>query len=553
MKKTCRIVAVLLIIAMLSTCVYATETSEESVEPEQNTQMEELPESDDSEAFVTEEAQEIPEYIKELRFAGGQAASDGSVTLNFEWSLADGERKPDGYKVYINETEKELPDLETPEYLEADRTSVSFEGLKKGKTYYIAVQPYVSEDGAEKDGAVCFNSGLYIDDPEITKLTPTDKTVTVTFKQVEGASYYILRNETLKTDTEISFGKTTAVVKGLTNNKSYSFSMIAVYEKDGQSQSTESAVKSTTTKITVPGKPTLKLDAYNKGAILSWTKVSGATSYQVYRWYNNKWTRIKTLKTTTYKNTGLKLNKKYKYKVRAVRTVGNKSAYGAYSAVKSITAKSYLTGSIKIGYSSGVLIRPAKKYKEGSSTKVVSESMIAAGTRITIIKTKKIGEYKMANIKLSNGTKYWIRRGNISFYAPYTTKDYTKKTKENFVNKKKYSSKTKYLLFICNYTQKTYVFKGKKGAWKLYKTFKCVTGKASTRTPLGVFKIYNKHRYGWSYQYVSYFKSRNAFHSKPYGTSVMGQPASNGCIRLYDNDAKFVYQCVPKGTTVVSY
>lgn len=553
MKKTCRIVAVLLIMAMFSTCVYATETSEEPDEPEQKTQIEELPAEDDGETFVTEETQEIPEYIKELRFAGGQVASDGSVTLNFEWSLADGEKLPDGYKVYINESRKELPDLGTPEVLEADRTSVSFEGLKKGKEYYIAVQPYISEGSAEKDGVVCFSSGLYIDRSEITSLTPTDKTVTVNFKQVEGVSYYILRNETLKEDTKISSGKTTAVVKNLDNNRKYSFRVIAVYEKDGQSQSTESAVKSVTTKVTVPGKTALKLDEYNKGAILSWNKVKGATSYQVYRWYNDKWTKIKTLKTTTYKNTGLKLNKKYKYKVRAVRTVGNKSAYGTYSAIKTITAKSYLTGTIKIGYSSGVLIRPAKKYKEGSATKVDAESMIPAGTRITIIETKKIGEYKMAHIKLSNGKKYWIRRGNISFYAPYTTKDYTKKTKEDFVNKKKYSSKTKYLLFICHYTQKTYVFKGKKGAWKLYKTFKCVTGKASTRTPLGVYKIYNKHRYGWSYQYVSYFKSRNAFHSKPYGTSVMGQPASNGCIRLYDNDAKFIYQCVPKGTTVVSY
>ena len=553
MKKTCRIVAVLLIMAMFSTCVYATEIPEGSDAPEQKIQTEEFPAAGDSEAIRTVEAQETVEYIKELRFAGGQESSSGGVTLNFEWSLADGEQIPDGYKVYINETRKELPDLGTPELLEADRTSVSFEGLKKGKVYYIAVQPYISEDGTEKDGAVCFSSGLYIDRPEITSLVPTDKTVTVNFKQVEGASYYILRNETLEEDTKISYGKTTAVVKNLDNNRKYSFRVIAVYEKDGQSQSAESDVKSVTTKITVPGKPALKLDEYNKGAILSWNKVKGATSYQVYRWYNDKWTKIKTLKTTSYKNTGLKLNKKYKYRVRAVRTVGNKSAYGKYSAVKSITAKAYLTGDIKIGYSSGVLIRPAKKYKEGSSTKLAGKSMIAAGTRITIIKTEKIGNYTMANIKLANGKKYWIRKGNISFYAPYTTKDYTKKTKEDFVNKKNYSSKTKYLLFICHYTQKTYVFKGKKGEWKLYKNFKCVTGKASTRTPRGVYKIYDKHRFGWSYQYVSYFKSKNAFHSRPYGTSVMSRPASNGCIRLYDNDAKFIYNSVPKGTTVVSY
>ena len=143
---------------------------------------------------------------------------------------------------------------------------------------------------------------------------------------------------------------------------------------------------------------------------------------------------------------------------------------------------------------------------------------------------------------------------NIRYGAPYTTKDYTTEVKENFVNKKGYSSKTKYLLFISHYTQRVYLFKGSKGKWDLQKTYRCATGKASTKTPRGVFKITKKaKRTPAGSKYVSYFKSWNAFHARPFGSTTMGKPASNGCIRLYDKDAIYIYKKIPKRTTVVSY
>ena len=142
----------------------------------------------------------------------------------------------------------------------------------------------------------------------------------------------------------------------------------------------------------------------------------------------------------------------------------------------------------------------------------------------------------------------------MNFNAPYTTKDYTTEVKENFVNKKGYSSKTNYLLFISHYTQKVYIYKGSKGKWDLKKTFKCATGKSYTRTPVGTYKLYKKaKRTAAGSKYASYFCSPNAFHARPYGSKTMGKPASNGCIRLYDNHAIYIYKNIPKNTTVVSY
>ena len=202
-------------------------------------------------------------------------------------------------------------------------------------------------------------------------------------------------------------------------------------------------------------------------------------------------------------------------------------------------------------------MRPAKKYKEGSSTKVESKSLLAAGTRITIIKTRRVSGRTMAYVKTKNsGKTYWIRRGNISFYAPYRTLDYTTQAKEDFVNKKKYSSKSKYLVFICHYTQRTYIFKGKKGHWKQIHNFRIAGGKASTRTPLGKFKVIRKrwHSPTSSAMYVTYFtKGGNSFHSRPAGLYTIGRPVSNGCVRMYTNDAKYIYKTIPKKTTVISY
>ena len=574
MKKLSRIISAILITSMLSTGVYATEmpdayTNDAGSEPKQsveNVQPENTGEDNGSSVegldddTSTVETNVVIDYIKDLKLSGAEI-KDGKVKLDFSWALADETVLPAGYNVYLSETK--LPSDKSSfgdakQTLDADALSVSFEGLSKGKVYYIAVEPYSAD--STTDGQIKFCSGIYIDAPKISKVTPSDTSVKVTFTKVSAATGYKLVNETLNNkETAIEADKTSATIKGLENNKKYTFRVKALYEKDGISQETVSDAVSTTTTVTVPKKPSLsKLEPYNKGAILKWSKVSGATSYEVYRYNNKKWSKIKTVKgAVTYKNTGLKINKEYKYRVRAVRTVSGKSVKGSWSNIRKITVKKYLTGDIRIGYSEGVLMRPAKKYKEGSSTQVESKSLLARGTRITIIKTKRVGGRTMAYIKTKNsGKTYWIRRGNISFYAPYRTLDYTTQAKEDFVNKKKYSSKSKYLVFICHYTQRTYIFKGKKGHWKQIHNFRIAGGKASTRTPMGKFKVIRKrmHSPTSSAMYVTYFTNGgNSFHSRPAGLYTIGRPVSNGCVRMYTNDAKYIYNTIPKKTTVISY
>lgn len=100
------------------------------------------------------------------------------------------------------------------------------------------------------------------------------------------------------------------------------------------------------------------------------------------------------------------------------------------------------------------------------------------------------------------------------------------------------------------------------------KAFLCSTG-LNNATPLGTFSILDKlsrHELNgptWGY-YCSHITSDILFHSIPapttdrtqvpsYKFNVLGQQASQGCIRLAMGDAKWLYDTVPIGTTVVVY
>ncbi len=145
----------------------------------------------------------------------------------------------------------------------------------------------------------------------------------------------------------------------------------------------------------------------------------------------------------------------------------------------------------------------------------------------------------------------------------YTTKKYPKEVRLAFVHYKKYKSKTKYLIWVSLYTQQCNIFEGEKGNWKLIRSFDIASGTAENRTPTGTYQIQYKEK-GWYYNYtkelyVSHYKGRNAFHTRPLYNDgsvcspAIGRPVSHGCIRCYNEDARFIYEECPVGTTVVMY
>ncbi len=79
-----------------------------------------------------------------------------------------------------------------------------------------------------------------------------------------------------------------------------------------------------------------------KSITLSWSKTTGATGYEVYK-YNSqtkKYVKIKTTTSTSYKVTSLNAGTTYKFKVRAYKKVGDSTTiFGTYSSVFSTATK----------------------------------------------------------------------------------------------------------------------------------------------------------------------------------------------------------------------
>ncbi|MFT3951620.1 MAG: fibronectin type III domain-containing protein [Oscillospiraceae bacterium] len=92
-----------------------------------------------------------------------------------------------------------------------------------------------------------------------------------------------------------------------------------------------------------PAKPTAKVSAGTKKATVSWSKVTGATSYEVWRATSasGTYTKARTVSAAAQSAavTGLTTGKTYWFKVRAVTKDGTDTLTGAYSSVVSVKAK----------------------------------------------------------------------------------------------------------------------------------------------------------------------------------------------------------------------
>jgi len=135
----------------------------------------------------------------------------------------------------------------------------------------------------------------------------------------------------------------------------------------------------------------------------------------------------------------------------------------------------------------------------------------------------------------------------------------------------KKSSSTGYLLYVSKSKHQVRVYKGSKGNWSRAYTFTCSVGKSSTPTKSGTFYIGKrglthsyKDDYGNKVKYLYWvhysdgsgrgFNSilywDDGVHSGVYDGNL-GQNNTGGSIRLSLNNAKYIYNYVPDGTTTI--
>lgn len=127
----------------------------------------------------------------------------------------------------------------------------------------------------------------------------------------------------------------------------------------------------------------------------------------------------------------------------------------------------------------------------------------------------------------------------------------------------KYYSSTNYLILVDRGTCMVAVYYGSKGNWKLQYFWPCSPGKASTPTISGEYNVAGKGYYFDSGNsrcyYYTQFKGNYLFHSVLYNKNGtlqdgrLGTPLSHGCVRLDINNAKWIYDNIPRGTHVVIF
>ncbi len=105
------------------------------------------------------------------------------------------------------------------------------------------------------------------------------------------------------------------------------------------------------------GKPNWGKIKYQYGIKLTWSKVKNAKGYEVYRYENANscWTKIKTVKKTTYTLTNMLEGEKVKIRVRAYKKTKSGNEYGKYSGVLSFKTKKMYTKIYKNGKTKGFI------------------------------------------------------------------------------------------------------------------------------------------------------------------------------------------------------
>ncbi len=199
--------------------------------------------------------------------------------------------------------------------------------------------------------------------------------------------------------------------------------------------------------VTAP-KPTASVTT--SGVKVSWNKISGATSYAVYRKTTGGWTKLGTTKSTSYTDKTAKNNVKYTYTVRAITKKGTSGYYSGatatfLSAPKITSVTNAATGvTVKWGKVSGATVYYVYRKTTGGWTKLGSTK----STSFTDKKAKAGTKYTYTIIAAKSGAKssYYGGKAIVRLTVPKLTK-LTATSKKNTLTYGKVTGATSYIIY----------------------------------------------------------------------------------------------------------
>jgi Fibronectin type 3 domain-containing protein len=309
------------------------------------------------------------------------------------------------------------------------------DNLNKNATYYYELYSYKLDDDSNR---------VYSSVKKYTyKTLPTAPTITISnssytslkiswsaISQADGYEIYRATSASgkytlIKTVTGTTFNNT-----GLKFNTSYYYKVRAYSLVNGKKvYGAYSAVKNL--KVLVNSPSLTAVSASYNTTKLTWSKLSGATGYEVYR-YDTKakaWKKITTITknaTVTFTDKSLITGTTYQYRVRGYRTVGGKKIYGVYSKTMIATPIPATPGAtgIAVGSADTKITVPAisgatgyeiRQYSEGLLLDTKNLSKAGAINFQTVLNTDYV--YEVYAYRTVNGTKIYSNAKIINLKA----------------------------------------------------------------------------------------------------------------------------------------
>ncbi|MBO4927025.1 MAG: hypothetical protein J5379_02085 [Clostridiales bacterium] len=258
--------------------------------------------------------------------------------------------------------------------------------------------------------------------PEITKAEPTDTGVQIKWDAVSRYKNYNVYRSTSLNGTysyvaSVTGGTTKYVDKTATGGKTYYYKVRPYKKYEGK---TYYATFSLAKKVTVLSDT--KLTAEPKSGVtmkLSWTAVSGAQSYEIYRSTSasGPYTYVKATTGTSTSDTGLTAGTRYYYMVRAKKTVNGENQYSKYASAVAVALATPTLESATFKSGKGVTLNWTKAsgadrynvYKYNTSTgKYDYVASVLGGTLTYTDATGKKGDYyKVRAYKRVDGVVYY--------------------------------------------------------------------------------------------------------------------------------------------------
>lgn len=330
-----------------------------------------------------------------------------------------------GYEIYkYNNSSKDYNLVKDTTDLNTTITH-NFKDNSKTKIY---VKPYVKIEGEKIYGENSIEKEIEqeIEEPEdekeeiiLTKPTGLKassldyRSLYISWNKVNGADGYQIYKKSNTSNNYVSLGH---ITKNYVTARNGVITGKTVYYKIRAYKIVENKKEYGPLSNVVSGKAMLNIPSNGKGSstgyksgYLSYSKVSGATGYQIYKlssitgkYYSLGYTK----NNYAYARTGLTTGKTAYYKIRAYRVVSGKKVYGPFSKVISFKPIPSTPKNVR-----------ADKYRSGVAK--IKWSKVNGATGYNIYKynsTTKKYYYVKSTRSLSTTTSYGLRKGTSTYY-----------------------------------------------------------------------------------------------------------------------------------------